>query len=405
MKKNKDKAGINPHIIPTADELCNISEMWIDVKKEEITALEILRPSTTFAKDAMKRLFKNVTAIAAIIIISCMIIMSVVVPIISPYKYDQQFRDYGNLSYRLPVTQLDDGTLVHKTIELKLIKVSDDGRLLGLCHEIKDDIVTKNKYFDVNGTTYIISYDKTVSIWNEAKTWKYPTTKIVHNRTFPLGTDKLGRDMLVRLCYGGRISLSVALICAAVNIFVGVLYGGIAAYAGGVVEEIMVRIIDILQSVPMTLYVVLLMVAIGPGFRTIIIAMAAVEWCGTARMVRGDIKKIKCEDYIAAAKTIGVSDSKILLRHMVPNIIGSIIVYLTMQIPQVIFTEAFLSFIGLGIPAPVPSWGTMCEMGIYVFRMYPYQLFLPAGVITFAIVCFNFLGDGLRDAFDPRLKK
>lgn len=220
-----------------------------------------------------------------------------------------------------------------------------------------------------------------------------------------LGTDKFGRDMLVRILYGARISLTVGFAASVLNIVIGVLYGGIAGYFGGMIDNIMMRIVDVLYSIPMTIYVILLMCIMGASLKSIIIALAIGFWLTMARIVRSEIISLKEQEFVLAAKVLGASSFRIILRHLIPNSMGPIIVTLTLSVPSAIFTESFLAFIGLGVSAPQASWGTLASDALEGFQLYPYQLFFPALAICLTMLAFNFLGDGLRDALDPKMRK
>lgn len=234
-------------------------------------------------------------------------------------------------------------------------------------------------------------------------------TDIRPNAQHWFGTDNLGRDLFVRTMYGARYSLIIAISAAAINLVIGVLYGGIAGFFGGKVDNIMMRIVDVLYSIPTQIYVIILMATFkkegSTGLTTIIIAMAISYWVGMARIVRGDILQLKQQEFVLAAKTLGASKTRILFRHLIPNCMGSILVTLTLFVPQAIFTEAFLSFIGLGINAPLASLGTLANDASGLLSTAAYQLLFPAGAICLIILAFNLFGDGLTEALDPKNKR
>lgn len=219
------------------------------------------------------------------------------------------------------------------------------------------------------------------------------------------GTDVLGRDVLIRTLYGARISLTIGFVAAAINMVIGVLYGGIAGYLGGWADLIMMRIVDILSGIPSLIYLILIMMFLGSSIQSILLAMCLTYWITTARMVRGQIFTLREQDYALAAKVCGQSKWKILMQHLIPNSMGSIIVTVTFLIPAAIFEEAFLSFLGIGIQVPKASWGTMCNDAIQYLTQQPWLMIFPALAISITIFALNFIGDGLRDALDPRINK
>ena len=222
---------------------------------------------------------------------------------------------------------------------------------------------------------------------------------------FWFGTDELGRDLFTRIWWGARISLFMGITAAVIDMAIGVFYGAFAGMAGGKTEEFMMRVTDILYSLPHLLIVILLMVIMKPGVVTIIIALTITGWINMARIVRGQILQIKQNDFVIAAHMLGAGRWRILFRHLIPNALGSIITTMTLTIPAAIFMEAFLSFLGLGVQAPIASWGTMASDGLSALRYYPWRLFFPAGFISITMLSLNLLGDGVRDAFDPRLRR
>lgn len=297
-------------------------QMFEQLPVDSATAVS-QRPSTTFWKDAWRRLRKNRVAMASIVILLLITLMAIFAPMFSPYDYAAQ------------------------------------------------DIFAVNK-------------------GPSAKHW--------------FGTDTLGRDIFTRCWIGARVSLTIALVTTIINVLIGILYGGISGYFGGKVDLIMMRGVEIIYTIPDLLWVILLMVIMGSGLNTIIIAIAITGWGSMARLVRGQILQMKSSEYVMASRTLGGRFGHVIGKHMIPNIMGPIIIDLTFSIPSAIFTEATLSYLGMGIPVPLASWGTLANDGAKMLQLYPYQLFFPALLISLTMLSFNLLGDGLRDAFDPRLR-
>jgi oligopeptide transport system permease protein len=219
------------------------------------------------------------------------------------------------------------------------------------------------------------------------------------------GTDDLGRDVFVRVWEGARISLFIGITAAVIDLIIGVLWGSISGLAGGRVDNIMMRIADVLTAVPYLLVVIVLLVVLQPGLVPMIIALSITGWINMARIVRGEVLSIKNQEYVLAARTLGANTKHLIIRHLIPNALGAILVTMTLTVPSAIFTESFLSYLGLGVPAPTASWGTMASEGNNAITNAPWRLFFPALFISLTIFAFNAVGDGLRDALDPKLRK
>ncbi|THD81736.1 MAG: ABC transporter permease subunit [Phenylobacterium sp.] len=217
-----------------------------------------------------------------------------------------------------------------------------------------------------------------------------------------LGTDALGRDLMVRLLMGLRVSLAIGLVATAVSLVIGVAWGAIAGFVGGRTDEAMMRIVDVLYSLPFIFFVILLMVAFGSNFILIFVAIGAVEWLTMSRIVRGQTLTLKQAAFVEAARAAGLSQGAIIVRHIVPNLLGPVVVYVTLTIPAVILAESFLSFLGLGVQPPMASLGTLIATGAADMELAPWLLIFPSGVMIVTLMSFNFIGDGLRDAIDPR---
>jgi len=219
------------------------------------------------------------------------------------------------------------------------------------------------------------------------------------------GTDTLGRDLWARVWVGARVSLAIGFLAASLNALIGVCVGGVAGHFGGRTDMVIMRFIDVVSGIPYLIVAILVMVALGEGISPLIIAMIIIGWVGSARLVRGQVLQLKNQEYVLAARKLGASDARIIFRHLIPNTSGLILTNLTMAVPYAIFTEAFLSYIGLGVQPPNASWGLLARYGAQNFRFAPWQLFIPSFFICTTMLSLYLLGDGLRDALDPKLRR
>lgn len=383
------------------------------VESSQKESKEQIRPSLTYWKDAWRRLKKNVMAMIGLAMVIIIVLSAVFGPMLTPYSYSDQITDFSNIPPKIEIYQIQDGVYVYLSGQYRLILVSEDGELIERLPQIGTDLIHRIYTYEYNGLPVEVDYsnrlleqsDVDIVITYDGVTVDQPA-KSVWNKTFLLGSDNLGRDVLTRVLFGARISLTVALVATLVNLFIGVAYGAISGFEGGRLDNFMMRTVDVIDSIPLLLYVILLMVLINDrGLWTIVITLGSVYWVGMARLVRGQVLGLKEQEYVLAARIIGVPKNKIIIRHLIPNAMGPILVAMTMMIPTAVFTESFLSFIGLGISAPQASWGTLANDSLSAINMYPYQLLIPSFAIALTMLSFNFLGDGLRSALDPRLRK
>ncbi len=398
-----------------AEQLKITPEMWELVPREEVIKDKIVRKSLTYWEDVWRRLKHNTLSIIGLVIIVFMIVLAVGGPFISKFAYSDQDLKMANIPPTVEIFEYDGKYYnIHK--EYKIIEFTQKGETISGFTPKEDNKILKFRTYEINGHTFKVDYSMAAKAKNDSSLAKYElsidnapykieNSKKVWNKTYWFGTDTLGRDIFVRNIYGARISLTIALMATLVQFFIGVVYGGISGYVGGAVDNLMMRIVDLINSIPLLLYVILLMVVMGAGLVTIMVALGSVYWVLMARLVRGQVLSIKENEFVLAARTLGASSWRIMVKHLIPNAMGPIIVSLAMMVPSAIFSEAFLSFVGLGVSAPQASWGTLANDAMAGLRTYPYQLFIPSFFISMTVLSFNFLGDGLRDALDPRLRK
>lgn len=230
-------------------------------------------------------------------------------------------------------------------------------------------------------------------------------TLVTSSPAHPFGTDDLGRDQLTRVMVGGRVSLGVGIIATTVSLLIGVTYGATAAYVGGKVDATMMRFVDVLYALPFTIFVILLMTLFERSIVLLFVVIGAVEWLTMARIVRGQVLSLKKQEFVEAAVSLGYTTRRIILRHIIPNVLGVVVVYATLTVPAVMLLESFLSFLGLGVQPPMPSWGSLIKLGADNLQLYPHLLIIPALFFSLTLFSLNFLGDGLRDALDPKSSK
>jgi len=333
--------------------------------------------------DAWKRLRKNKMALVGLWIVVIYAILALAAPILPIYDYASQELLHANLKPSLkPAGQV---ALAEIDVRLALVKgmVYNDGR-----RDLKPEL----ERIQTERSTLLAQID----------------TNPVHRKIYPFGTDYMGRDMVARTLYGGRISMLVGLVGTLTAVLLGILVGAIAGYAGGKIDNYLMRFVDIMYGMPYMLIVIIMMAMFrkeGSSSMVILfIAIALVSWLTIARVVRGQIISLKNAEFIEAARSMGAGPARIIFRHLLPNTLGVIIVFSSLSLPGFIMSESFLSFLGLGISAPDASWGTLVSDGVSSMELYPWRLLVPGLAMTIFLFAMNFLGDGLRDALDPQSK-
>ena len=380
---------------------------WDPVPPEQGAGNAIAAPVRTYWQNVRARLRANRPAMASLFFIIFLILAALFGPSLSSHSYRSQNLQLANLPPVLQSHELSSGRLVYfNASSLNLYDIDAQGHVLSNISGGRRDMVNRRTLWEIDGQEVALDYarpsDGVKLLENDA-----PVTAKgrVWNRSYIFGTDMMGRDVLARLLSGARISLTVAFVATLVNFLIGITYGGLSGYIGGRTDLVMMRIVEIISTIPLTLYVILIMVVLDSGLLSIILALGTVFWVDMARIVRGQMLTLKSQDYIAAARSMGAPTGWILRKHLLPNAMGPILVTATMLIPSAIFTESFMSFIGLGVSTPDASWGTLTANAVETLRTYPHQLFFPAAAISMTMFAFNFLGDGLRDALDPRMRQ
>ena len=406
------------------------------------------RQSVSYWKDAWRRLKKNVVAMVALGVIIFLVLFAFVGPYLVPYGYDQFNKGAENLHpthYTLEDTQKLDAELAARTTaggtksaeEMiaeaeaeaaakgeKLTSV-DIAKIKAKAKVAAQNAQKQNEEVDVNSLRKELGIKKHLFGYSTDELQRKANGEKVFPHVF--GTDMYGRDILVRVMYGARVSMSVGICAAFLVLVIGATYGAISGYCGGKVDAVMQRIVEVIYAVPEMLVVLLIATALkpiltdyintgsgplksfvsvlGPNLISMFIAFGMLYWVTMSRIIRGQVLQLKQQEYVTAARALGASGKRIILRHLIPNCIGQIVVTTCLQIPSAIFLESFLSYLGVGVSAPLPSLGSMATDALSGMYTYTYRLIIPSVILSIMILAFNLFGDGLRDALDPKLKK
>ena len=390
------------------------------------------RKSVSYWADAWRRLRKNKVAMVALVIIVLLSLFAFLGPVVVPYSYDEVIPGANNIhpwhysledQEKLSEARLTPDQAVEKARE----EAAAEGRELSRVEEAQIRAQAK-----VNSSSESVdALIKELGI--KAKPFGYTNEELERMAAgefvFPhvFGCDIQGRDIMVRTMVGARVSMIVGICCALIVLVIGALYGSISGYCGGKVDAVMQRIVEIIYTIPEVLVILLLgatlkpifeefqnsgdgplqrlVTVLGPNLISIFIAFGMLYWVTMSRIIRGQILQLKQQEYVTAARALGAKGGRIISRHLLPNCVGQIVTTTFLQIPSAIFTESFLSFLGMGVSAPMTSLGSMCSDALGGLTTYPYRLFIPAAILSLMILCLNLFGDGLRDALDPRLKK
>lgn len=389
------------------------------------------RPPTSYWKDAWRRMRKNAVAMVALVIVALVVLFAFLGPVLVPYRYDQFINDAKNLhpwhysledQERLEAAKLSP----EEALEKARAEAKAEGRTLSLTEEATIKAQAKNSGGgDEESLREELGIKARLFGYSNAELERIAAGETVFPHVF--GTDGFGRDIMVRTMMGARVSLLVGVCAALLVLVIGALYGSISGYAGGMVDAVMQRIVEVIQAVPEVLVILLISVVlkerfnatlatagglVGLLFNTVgtnviamFIAFGALYWVTMSRIIRGQILQLKQQEYVTAVRALGGKSGRVIAKHLLPNCIGQIVTTTFLQIPSAIFLESFLSYLGVGVDTPMTSLGSMCSDALGGMTTYPERLVIPAIILSVMILCLNLVGDGLRDALDPKLKK
>lgn len=352
-------------------------------KPEATNEFDQPQKGISLSRDAWNRLKKHKLAMAGLVVVVFYALISLLAPILPIHSYRFQVPAHAHLPPSLTKTA---GELWYEKELTYMQRLNESQDVDGLTEEQRTKLAEIRERIETE--TAVIDGEEVM----------------VHERRYIMGTDYIGRDLMARIIYGGQVSIAVGLIGTITSVLIGIILGAIAGYVGGSTDYIIMRVVDVMYGLPYIMLVIIFMAVLGRGILNLYVALALVSWLTVARVVRGQIISLKNSEFVEAARTMGASPARIMFRHLVPNTLGVIIVFSTLRIPTFIMTEAFLSFLGLGISAPFASWGSLVGEAVEGMSNYWWRLFFPAAAMTLFLFAMNFLGDGLRDAFDPHSK-
>lgn len=373
-------------------DIQNLPKELFSFEKAKEDAEGLTTKPISFWQDSMRRLFKNYVAVVSLLIIVVLFLTAIIAPVLSNYtltgRVNEDYYKYAQLPPRVPVLEnfgIFDGSLIKEFTQGSLDEVGyapDEYKIVGSFSRNRIEYLKVKEY-----------------------TYKYLD---IEDRYFIFGTDILSRDIWTRVWYGTSISLLIGVYAAIIDVLIGVVYGGIAGFFGGTkIDDVMMRILEVLYGIPSIVILFVLFMFLTPGIVPIAIAIALTGWIGVARMIRAQFLKLRDQEFVLAARTLGASDARIIMKHLIPNVVAQIIVMVSFSIPSAIFYEAFLAFIGIGLDLSKPSLGVLINDAISSTQgamTYVYQLVLPSLVLSTLMLSINLLGNGLRDALDPRMR-